>query len=143
MAKQNIARMARANGVSPKTAYGRISRGVSVEEATSAKAYRVGGRKRKAKPRRGDKANAVWSHLVDNPLARPVDVANATGVSYGYCHKLMSKVGTPREVFEREAGLAAGPRPTEPPSSGRTRNIVIGTAILVVIAAWMVAALGV
>lgn len=142
MAKQSIAKMARANGVSPKTAYNRIYRGMSVEEATSAKAYRV-KRKRKAKPRRGDKANAVWSHLVDNPLARPVDVANATGVSYGYCHKLMSKVGTPREVFEREAGLVAGPRPTEPPSSGRTRNIVIGTAILVVIAAWMVAALGV
>ena len=139
MAKQSIAKMAKANGVSPKTAYGRISRGVSVAEATSVQAYQV-NRNRKNKMRHGRKAEIVWAHLVADPLARPVDVHRATGVSYGYVHKLMSKVGTPREVFEREAQAAIPVAPTTP---SRTRNTVIAAAILVLITAWMVFALGV
>lgn len=141
MAKQNIARMAKANGVNPSTAHNRILKGWTTEAATSTPARKYS--RSKTKYAHGQKAEVVWAHVVANPLARPVDVANATGVSYGYVHKLMSKVGTPREVFEREAELIAGPRPTEPQSSGRTRNIIIGTTIFVVIAAWMVAALGV
>ena len=139
MAKQSIAKMAKANGVKPDTAYKRIYRGVSVAEATSARKHQV-NRNRKNKMRHGRKAEIVWAHLVADPLARPVDVHRATGVSYGYVHKLMSKVGTPREVFEREAQAAIPVAPTTP---SRTRNTVIAAAILVLIIAWMVFALGV
>lgn len=139
MAKQSIAKMAKANGVKPDTAYKRIHRGVSVAEATSARKHQV-NRNRKNKMRHGRKAEIVWAHLVADPLARPVDVHRATGVSYGYVHKLMSKVGTPREVFEREAQAAIPVAPTTP---SRTRNTIIAAAILVLIIAWMVFALGV
>jgi hypothetical protein len=50
-----------------------------------------------------NKADKVWAYLIKNPLATATEVAKATGVSYGYAHKLKSKVGTPKEVFEREA----------------------------------------
>jgi len=139
MAKQSIAKMAKANGVKPDTAYKRIYRGVSVAEATSARKHQV-NRNRKNKMRHGRKAEIVWAHLITDPLARPVDVHRATGVSYGYVHKLMSKVGTPREVFEKEAQAAI---PVAPTTSSRTRNTVIAAATLIVITAWMVAALGV
>lgn len=139
MAKQSIAKMAKANGIKPDTAYKRIHRGVSVAEATSARKHQV-NRNRKNKMRHGRKAEIVWAHLVADPLARPVDVHRATGVSYGYVHKLMSKVGTPREVFEREAQSATSVEPTTP---SRARNTVIAAAILVLIIAWMVFALGV
>ena len=139
MAKQSIAKMAKANGVKPDTAYKRIHRGVSVAEATSARKHQV-NRNRKNKMRHGRKAEIVWAHLITDPLARPVDVHRATGVSYGYVYKLMSKVGTPREVFEREAQAAIPVAPTTP---SRTRNTIIAAAILVLIIAWMVFALGV
>jgi hypothetical protein len=50
---------------------------------------------------RQNKADKVWAYLIKNPLAMATEVAKATGVSYGYAHKLKSKVGTPKEVFER------------------------------------------
>ena len=50
-----------------------------------------------------NKADKVWAYLIKNPLALASEVAKATGVSYGYAHKLKSKIGTPKEVFEREA----------------------------------------
>lgn len=96
MAKQNISKLAKANGVNPMTAHGRLHRGWSVAAATSTPTRKY---KRTAK----SKAEAVWAHLVTNPLARPADVARSTGASYAYVWKLMSKVGTPREVFEAEA----------------------------------------
>ena len=49
------------------------------------------------------KADKVWAYLIKNPLALASEVAKATGVSYGYAHKLKSKIGTPKEVFEMEA----------------------------------------
>ena len=64
-------------------------------------------RSKKSKLRYGQKANAVWAYLVTNPLARPCEVSRATGVSYGYVYNLMSKVGTPRKVFEAEAVVKA------------------------------------
>lgn len=139
MAKQSIAKMAKANGVRPDTAYKRIYRGVSVAEATSVGVHKV-NRNRKNKTRRGRKAEIVWAHIIADPLARPVDIHRATGVSYGYVHKLMSKVGTPREVFEKEAQAAIPVAPTTP---SRARNTIIAAAILVLIIAWMVFALGV
>ena len=53
------------------------------------------------------KAEKVWKYLLKNTLATPTQVAKATGVSYGYAHKLMSKTSTPREVFEAEAKTKA------------------------------------
>ena len=53
------------------------------------------------------KAEKVWKYLLKNTLATPTQVAKATGVSYGYVHKLMSKTSTPREVFEAEAKAKA------------------------------------
>jgi len=50
-----------------------------------------------------NKADKVWAYLIKNPLATATEVAKATGVSYGYAYKLKSKIGTPKEVFEREA----------------------------------------
>ena len=109
MKRQNVAAMARANGIAPQTAHNRILKGWSVEAATSTPARKYHGPRVKHKPklRYGQKADAVWAYLVANPLARPAEVAKATGVSYGYVYKLMSKVGTPREVFEAEAAAKA------------------------------------
>ena len=53
------------------------------------------------------KAEKVWKYLLNNTLATPTQVSKATGVSYGYVHKLMSKTSTPREVFEAEAKAKA------------------------------------
>ena len=130
MAKQSIAKMAKANGVRPDTAYKRIYRGVSVAEATSVGVHKV-NRNRKNKTRRGRKAEIVWAHIIADPLARPVEVSNATGVSYGYVHQLMGKVGTPREVFEAEAAAVVKTSPFPP------RKILIGAAIVAVVAAWV------
>jgi hypothetical protein len=109
MKRQNVAAMAKANGIAPQTAHNRILKGWSVEAATSTPARKYHRPRAKPKPKfaHGEKADAVWAYLVANPLARPADVSKATGVSYGYVYKLMSKVGTPREVFEAEAAAKA------------------------------------
>lgn len=143
MKRQNVAAMARANGVNPATAHGRILKGWTTEAATSTPARKY----HRPKPRyaHGEKAQAVWAYLIANPLARPIEVSNATGVSYGYVHKLISKVGTPREVFEAEAAAKADV--TEDVSleqfvaddtSNRVRNVVVGAAIVAVVVAWAV-----
>jgi len=109
MKSQNVSEMARANGIAPQTAHNRILKGWSVEAATSTPARKYHRPRAKPKPKfaHGEKADAVWAYLVANPLARPADVSKATGVSYSYVRKLMSKVGTPREVFEAEAAAKA------------------------------------
>ena len=129
MKRQNVAAMARANGVNPTTAHGRIMKGWSTEAATSTPARKY--RRPKPKFAHGQKAEAVWAYLIANPLARPVEVSNATGVSYGYVHQLMGKVGTPREVFEAEAAAVVKTSPFPP------RKILIGAAIVAVVAAWV------
>ena len=103
MKRQNVAAMARANGIAPQTAHNRILKGWTTEAATSTPARKYNRPKPKPKFAHGGKAEAVWAYLIANPLARPAEVSKATGVSYGYVYKLMSKVGTPREVFEAEA----------------------------------------
>lgn len=107
MKRQNVTAMAKANGIAPQTAHNRILKGWSVEAATSTPARKYHRPRAKPKLRYGQKADAVWAYLVANPLARPADVSKATGVSYSYVRKLMSKVGTPREVFEAEAAAKA------------------------------------
>ena len=42
-------------------------------------------------------------YLVDNPTAKPSDVAKACKCSIKYVYNIRSKVGTPKEVFEQEA----------------------------------------
>ena len=51
---------------------------------------------------RGKKEELVWKYLLKNRLATPTEVAKATGVSYGYAHKLMQRIGTPRKIFEKD-----------------------------------------
>ena len=143
MKRQNVAAMAKANGVNPATAHHRISRGWTTEDATSKPARKY--YRPKPKIARGSKADAVWAHLVANPLARPADVSKATGVSYGYVYKLMSKIGTPREVFEAEA--AAKTDVTEDVSLEQfvaddtspfpPRKVLVGAAIVAVVVAWV------
>ena len=53
--------------------------------------------------RKSKKADKVWRYLLKNKTATASEVAKACKVSYGYAYKLMSKVSTPREVFEKEA----------------------------------------
>ena len=131
MKRQNVAAMARANGVKPQTAHRRIMKGWTTEAATSTPARKYNRPKPKPKFAHGGKAEAVWAYLIANPLARPADVSKATGVSYGYVHQLMGKVGTPREVFEAEAEAAAKTSPFPP------RKVLVGAAIVAVVAAWV------
>ena len=49
------------------------------------------------------KADIVWAYKIKHPQATVSDIATATKTSYGYEYKLMQKIGTPDEVFEREA----------------------------------------
>ena len=141
MAKQNISRMAKANGVHPATAHGRIKSGWTAEAATSTPPRLYRKSVRRSQPTR--KADRVWAYLVANPLARPAEVAKATGVSYPYAYKLLKKVGTPREVFEAEAAVThlsleqfvKDDTPPFPP-----RGILVGAAIVCVIVAWVVVA---
>ena len=101
MAKQNISQLAKANGVHPATAHGRIKSGWTTKAATSTPSRPYRQSARRSQPT--IKADQVWAYLVSNPLAHPTEVAKATGVSYPYAYKLLKKVGTPREVFEAEA----------------------------------------
>ena len=50
----------------------------------------------------GKKEQKVWKYLLKNKLATPTEVAKATGVSYGYANQLMKRIGTPREIFEKD-----------------------------------------
>ena len=64
--------------------------------------------KRKIKLKKGQKkSDLVWAYVVKNPLAKPAEVARETGVSYALAYGLMKKIGTPKEVFEKEAVAVA------------------------------------
>jgi len=49
------------------------------------------------------KANNIWAYKIKYPQATTREIATATKSSYNYVHALMSKIGTPKEVFEKEA----------------------------------------
>ena len=49
------------------------------------------------------KADKIWSYKIKHPQATTSEIAKATKSSYNYVHALMSKIGTPKEVFEKEA----------------------------------------
>ena len=48
-------------------------------------------------------ADRIWAYKVENPTAKAREIADATNTSYGYVHRLLKKIGTPDEVFEKEA----------------------------------------
>ena len=49
------------------------------------------------------KADKIWAYKIRHPKATTREIATATKSSYNYVHALMSKIGTPEEVFEKEA----------------------------------------
>ena len=49
------------------------------------------------------KADKIWAYKIRHPQATTREIATATKSSYNYVHALMSKIGTPKEVFEKEA----------------------------------------
>lgn len=133
--KKTIAQRAIANGIKPQTAYARIKNGESIAQATTRPLH-----KRVPKHSYGTKQEAVWQYLVKNPLAKPTEVALETGVSYQYAYSLMQKVGTPREVFEREADAAMEISMDD--RSNSMRKVMLWLAIAGVVALWIVYALG-
>jgi len=97
---------AKTAGLNPATVYNRMSKGMSVEDALATPARKYSKQtKRKPVARDSKKSDLVWQYLIENKLATPAEVSRETGVSYGYVHRLMKKVGTPREVFVREETL--------------------------------------
>lgn len=135
--KKTIAQRAIANGIKPQTAYARINKGESIAQATTRPLH-----KRIPKYAHGTKQEAVWQYVVQNPLARPTEVALETGVSYQYAYALMQKISTPREVFEREAIADAAMEVPETPSAFTPRNIMLWLVIAGVVALWLMYALG-
>ena len=49
------------------------------------------------------KADKIWAYKIRHPQATTSEIAKATKSSYNYVHALMAKIGTPKEVFEKEA----------------------------------------
>lgn len=135
--KKTIAQRAIANGIKPQTAYSRIHNGESIAQATSRPL-----RKRVPKHAYGTKQEAVWQYLVENPLAKPAEVSRETGVSVSYAYTLSQKIGTPREVFEKEAAVDAAMEVPETPSAFTPRNVVLWLAVTGVVVLWIVYALG-
>ncbi len=50
-----------------------------------------------------NKAEKVWKYKIKNPDATGREIAMATKTSPSYVSNLMKKIGTPKEVFEKEA----------------------------------------
>jgi len=48
------------------------------------------------------KQEKVWAYKVKHPMATTRKIAEATNSSVSYVHKLMSKIGTPKEVLEEQ-----------------------------------------
>lgn len=53
--------------------------------------------------KKSNKAEKVWKYKIKNPDATRKEIAVATKASPSYVSTLMKKVGTPKEVFEKEA----------------------------------------
>lgn len=91
----------------------------------------------------GKKEQIVWQYLLKNKLAKPKEVADATGVSYVYVTKLMKRIGTPREVWEKELtdfdrAIANAPiRDTVNVWTDRAWQFAVVIGIAVVVGAWL------
>ena len=139
--KDTIASKAKANGINPGTAHNRIQKGWTVKDATTKPTREY----RKTVKKKSSKADAVWAYLLANPLARPIEVSKATGVTYGYVYKLMSNIGTPREVFEAEAAAKADVTEdvsleqfvADDTSPFPPRAVLIKAAVIAIVVAWL------
>ena len=91
----------------------------------------------------GKKEQIVWQYLLKNKLATPTEVAKATGVSYGYANQLMKRIGTPKELWEKELtdfdrAIANAPiRDTVNVWTDRLWQIAVAIGVAVVIGAWL------
>ena len=91
----------------------------------------------------GKKEQIVWQYLLKNKLATPTEVAKATGVSYGYANQLMKRIGTPKELWEKELtdfdrAIANAPiRDTVNVWTDRLWQVAVGIGVAVVIGAWL------
>ena len=70
------------------------------------------------------KADKVWAYKVKHPQATTREVATATGASYNYVHKLMSKISTPKEVLDADLN----PVRTWTTRSWKSRGDILDTA---------------
>mgnify|MGYP003110812277 FL=1 len=91
----------------------------------------------------GKKEQIVWQYLLKNKLATPTEVAKATGVSYGYANQLMKRIGTPKELWEKELtdfdrAIANAPiRDTVNMWTDRLWQVAVAIGVAVVIGAWL------
>tara|TARA_R100001460_G_scaffold5427_4_gene15059 strand:+ start:354 stop:644 length:291 start_codon:yes stop_codon:yes gene_type:complete len=91
----------------------------------------------------GKKEQIVWQYLLKNKLATPTEVAKATGVSYGYANQLMKRIGTPKELWEKELtdfdrAIANAPiRDTVNVWTDRLWQVAVAIGVAVVIGAWL------
>ena len=102
----------------------------------------------------GKKEQIVWQYILKNKLAKPREVAEATGVSYVYVNKLMKRIGTPSTVFKAEAkakadnatamftdfdrAIANAPiRSTVNVWTDKIWQFALSLAIMVVVGAWL------
>ena len=54
------------------------------------------------------KEEKIWAYKLKHPEASNREIAIATKASYAYVWKLMSKIGTPKEVLEKDVPRAFG-----------------------------------
>ena len=54
------------------------------------------------------KAQKVTKYVKANPTAKPVEVAKATGTTYGYAYKTMRKLKEPQPKLTRDTAKPAG-----------------------------------
>jgi len=71
------------------------------------------------------KADKVWAYKVKHPQATTREIATATGASYNYVHKLMSKISTPKEVLDADLDSVIGTWTTR---SWKSRGDILDTA---------------
>ena len=70
-----------------------------------------------------DEETRVWMYLLENPLARAGDVAMNCDVHLDFAQSCIDRIGTPREVFEKEAMQA---KPTRVQTLETAINLTAG-----------------
>lgn len=70
-----------------------------------------------------DEETRVWMYLLENPLARAGDVAMSCDVHLDFAQHCIDRIGTPREVFEKEAMQA---KPTRVQTLETAINLTAG-----------------
>ena len=58
--------------------------------------------------RKKNKEEKIWAYKLKHPEASNREIADATKASYAYVWKLMSKIGTPKEVLEKDVSHTFG-----------------------------------